>query len=74
MGKLQQFTMTRVGWTSLVDIAVARALEISKTRALDHEVMFKDIFFNMPDVPSTSLPRLIREALQIISQINAKNG
>lgn len=74
MGKLQQFTMTRVGWTSLVALGVVRALELRKTREIDREVLVRDFLVEMPDVPATTLPRLIREVLSIVEQYDAKNG
>lgn len=74
MSKLQQFTMTRVGWTSLVALGVVRALDLQKMKPLDRDALFRDYMISMPDVPSTSLPKLIREVLQIVSLVNAQNG
>lgn len=74
MSKLQQFTMTRVGWTSLVALAVVRALEIQRVKKLDRDALLRDLLVSMPDVPATTMPRLIREALAVVELVNAQNG
>lgn len=74
MSKLYDFVNTRVGWTSLVALAVVRALEIQQVKTLDRETLLRDLLLNMPDVPTTTLPRLIREAMRVVELVNVQNG
>lgn len=74
MSKLHRFMNTRVGWASLVALGVVRALEIQQMRELTRDALLRDLLMSMPDVPATTLPRLIREVMQVVELVNAQKG